>query len=122
MKRAAMTDNEFSNEYERDNLICNAIDKPSLHSLYTINTILNTEHNNYPLNGIVGSSNYNSLESNPAVTPATNIMTAKPVFLSASKNYNGVEDLNNQQTHFMNYFQNKNKNKIKINLRIKFLI
>ena len=104
MKRAAMTDNEFSNEYERDNLICNAIDKPSLHSLYTINTILNTEHNNYPLNGIVGSSNYNSLESNPAVTPATNIMTAKPVFLSASKNYNGDEDLNNQQTHFMNYF------------------
>ena len=104
MKRAAMTDSEFPDEYRRDNLICNAIDTPSLHSLYAINTILNTEHNNYPLKGIVGSSNYNSLESNPAVTPATNIMTAKPVFLSASKSYNGVEDLNNQQTHFMNYF------------------
>ena len=43
MKRAAMTDNEFSNEYERDNLICNAIDTQGLHSLYTINTILNTD-------------------------------------------------------------------------------
>lgn len=104
MKRAAMTDNEFPDEYRRDNLICNAIDKPSLHSLYTINTILNTEHNNYPLNGIVGSSNYNSLESNPAVTPATNIMTAKPVFLSADYDYNGVEDLDNQRAYFMNYF------------------
>lgn len=104
MKRAAMTDNEFSNEYERDNLICNAIDKPSLHSLYTINTILNTEHNNYPLNGIVGSSNYNSLESNPAVTPATNIMTAKPVFLSADNKINKREDLDNQRAYFMNYF------------------
>ena len=104
MKRAAMTDNEFSDEYRRDNLICNAIDTPSLHSLYTINTILNTEHNNYPLNGIVGSSNYNSLESNPAVTPATNIMTAKPVFLSASTKYNDKEDLDNQRAYFMNYF------------------
>lgn len=104
MKRAAMTDNEFSNEYERDNLICNAIDTQGLHSLYTINTILNTEHNNYPLKGIVGSSNYNSLESNPAVTPATNIMTAKPVFLSADYDYNGIEDLDNQRAYFMNYF------------------
>lgn len=104
MKRAAMTDNEFPDEYRRDNLICNAIDTQGLHSLYTINTILNTEHNNYPLKGIVGSSNYNSLESNPAVTPATNIMTAKPVFLSADYDYNGVEDLDNQRAYFMNYF------------------
>lgn len=104
MKRAAMTDNEFPDEYRRDNLICNAIDTQGLHSLYTINTILNTEHNNYPLKGIVGSSNYNSLESNPAVTPATNIMTAKPVFLSASTKYNGKEDLDNQRAYFMNYF------------------
>lgn len=104
MKRAAMTDNEFPDEYRRDNLICNAINTQGLHSLYTINTILNTEHNNYPLKGIVGSSNYNSLESNPAVTPATNIMTAKPVFLSASTKYNGKEDLDNQRAYFMNYF------------------
>lgn len=104
MKRAAMTDSELSDEYKRDNLICNAIDTQGLHSLYTINTILNTEHNNYPLKGIVGSSNYNSLESNPAVTPATNIMTAKPVFLSASTKYNGKEDLDNQRAYFMNYF------------------
>lgn len=104
MKRAAMTDKEFSDEYKRDNSICRSIFTSNIHSLYTINTILNTEHNNYPLKGIVGSSNYNSLESNPAVTPATNIMTAKPVFLSASKNYNGVEDLDNQRAYFMNYF------------------
>lgn len=104
MKRAAMTDNEFPDEYRRDNLICNAIDTPGLHSLYTINTILNTEHNNYPLKGIVGSSNYNSLESNPAVTPATNIMTAKPVFLSADNKINKREDLDNQRAYFMNYF------------------
>lgn len=104
MKRAAMTDNEFPDEYRRDNLICNAIDTQGLHSLYTINTILNTEHNNYPLKGIVGSSNYNSLESNPAVTPATNIMTAKPVFLSADNKINKREDLDNQRAYFMNYF------------------
>ena len=104
MKGAAMKDHEFSDEYKRDDSICKAIFTPNIHSLYTINTILNTEHNNYPLNGIVGSSNYNSLESNPAVTPAKNIMTAKPVFLSADYDYNRVEDLDNQRTYFMNYF------------------